>query len=290
MSTEGPLVRPLRLCSCADFSVRGVAEPEFCALFLACVSPPFVLLRCAKDVLPSWRSSSCPPDHIRRSKHAGHGRRYTSLRAGTNSIVLKNPHTAPRLCIRPPLNCGAPRHHPDTLSPTFPHNKMSATAGSAKRWVPSKLRHIHEVPSPALNWRLLLAVLNIGLLGASRGMDEGVISGSIGTPAFEHAFNVKKKSTKESNIVAMVQLLSTLGALVGYATSDRFGRVVAGRLSCILIIVGCAMWMASSERIALLYIGRMVIGVGVGISSVCSPVFLVETVSAASLLSFEAGH
>lgn len=160
---------------------------------------------------------------------------------------------------------------------------MGPTAGSGKRWVPSKLRHIHEVPSQALNWRLLMAVLSIGLLGASRGMDEGVISGSIGTPAFEHAFNVKKKSSKESNIVAMVQLLSTLGALVGYATSDRFGRVMAGRLSCILIIIGSAMWMASAERIALLYIGRMVTGVGVGISSVCSPVFLVETVSFAFL-------
>ncbi|SPO28004.1 related to Quinate permease [Ustilago trichophora] len=148
---------------------------------------------------------------------------------------------------------------------------------SGKRWVPSKLRHIHEVPSQALNWRLLMAVLTIGLLGASRGMDEGVISGSIGTPAFEHAFNVKKKSNKESNIVAMVQLLSTLGALVGYAMSDKFGRVAAGRLSCTLIIIGSAMWMASAERIALLYIGRMVTGVGVGISSVCSPVFLVET-------------
>jgi sugar porter (SP) family MFS transporter len=146
-----------------------------------------------------------------------------------------------------------------------------------KRWVPSKLRHIHEVPSQSMNWRLLLAVLTMGLLGASRGMDEGVISGSIGTPAFEHAFNVKKKSTKESNIVAMVQLLSTLGALVGYAVSDKFGRVMAGRLSCTLIIIGSAMWMGSAERIALLYVARMVTGVGVGISSVCSPVFLVET-------------
>ncbi|CBQ73199.1 related to Quinate permease [Sporisorium reilianum SRZ2] len=154
---------------------------------------------------------------------------------------------------------------------------MTPTTGGGKRWVPSKLRHVHEVPSQALNWRLLLAVLSMGLLGASRGMDEGVISGSIGTPAFEHAFNVKKKSSKESNIVAMVQLLSTLGALVGYATSDRFGRVMAGRLSCVLIIIGSAMWMGSANRIALLYVGRMVTGVGVGISSVCSPVFLVET-------------
>lgn len=157
--------------------------------------------------------------------------------------------------------------------------------GPRKRWVPSKLRHIHEVPSPALNWRLLLAVLTMGLLGASRGMDEGVISGSIGTPAFEHAFNVKKKSNKESNIVAMVQLLSTLGALVGYACSDRFGRVAAARLSCLLIIIGSAMWMGSANRIALLYVGRMVTGVGVGISSVCSPVFLVETVSRRTKLS-----
>lgn len=163
------------------------------------------------------------------------------------------------------------------LNPTTTTTTMSPTTGSGKRWVPSKLRHVHEVPSQALNWRLLLAVLSIGLLGASRGMDEGVISGSIGTPAFEHAFNVKKKSSKESNIVAMVQLFSTLGALVGYATSDRFGRVMAGRLSCLLIIIGSALWMSSANRIGLLYVGRMVTGVGVGISSVCSPVFLVET-------------
>lgn len=83
----------------------------------------------------------------------------------------------------------------------------------------------------------------------------------------------KKKTSKESNIVAMVQLFSTLGALVGYAASDRFGRVMAGRLSCLLIIAGSAMWMGSAERIGMLYVGRMVTGVGVGISSVCSPVF-----------------
>ena len=161
-----------------------------------------------------------------------------------------------------------------------------STSGSGKRFVPSKLRHVHEVPSQALNWRLLLAVLTIGLLGASRGMDEGVISGSIGTHAFEHAFNVKKKSNKESNIVAMIQLLSTLGALVGYACSDRFGRVAAGRLSCMPIIIGSALWMGSANRIGLLYVGRMVTGVGVGISSVCSPVFLVETVSRSPSFSY----
>lgn len=160
------------------------------------------------------------------------------------------------------------------------------TVSSGKRWIPSKLRHLHEVPAQSLNWRLLLAVLTIGLLGASRGMDEGVIAGSIGTPAFEHTFHVKKGSSKESNIVALVQLLSILGALVGYAVSDRFGRLIASRLSCTLILIGSALWMGSANKIAMLYVGRMITGIGVGISSVSSPVFLVETVSATHPSSF----
>lgn len=145
------------------------------------------------------------------------------------------------------------------------------------RFVPSKLAHIHEVPKESLNWRLLLAVLTMGLLGASRGMDEGLIAGSIGTPAFEHAFNVKKKSEKESNIVAMVQLLSTFGAFVGYFASDKLGRVRAAQLSCVLVFIGCGFWLGAAHRVALLYLGRAIIGTGIGMMSVCSPVFLVET-------------
>ncbi len=33
-----------------------------------------------------------------------------------------------------------------------------------------------SIPKEALNWRLFLAIFSIGILGAARGLDEGIIS------------------------------------------------------------------------------------------------------------------
>lgn len=69
--------------------------------------------------------------------------------------------------------------------------------------------------------------------GVARGLDEGLISGTIAQPSFksEYHLNVDKAKTnanlvaqKTGNITAMVQIGSVAGALVAFLVSDRVER------------------------------------------------------------------
>ena len=41
-----------------------------------------------------------------------------------------------------------------------------------------------ETPREAFNWRLALCVVCFGLMGAARGLDEGLISGTVSQKSF----------------------------------------------------------------------------------------------------------
>ncbi|EPQ32134.1 uncharacterized protein PFL1_00331 [Pseudozyma flocculosa PF-1] len=142
-------------------------------------------------------------------------------------------------------------------------------------WKPSKMQHIGDVPKEALNWRLLVGVICIGFLGATRGLDEGIISGEMQRESFQTTFDIEEHTEKESNVVAMVQLFSVVGAVVGYLTCDRFGRVRSSQICCLLMFLGTSLWIGANN-IAMLYVGRAINGIGVGMTPVCAPVFLVE--------------
>lgn len=81
-----------------------------------------------------------------------------------------------------------------------------------------KLKDLDE-PQGAFNWRLWFAVISFGLLGAARGIDEGLISGAFNSPSFKEAIDYESYSTKakadiKANVSAMVQLGSVGGALM----------------------------------------------------------------------------
>lgn len=143
-------------------------------------------------------------------------------------------------------------------------------------YIPSKFAHLSETPQSALNWRLAFAVLGMGLLGASRGVDEGIIGGMISQKTFETAFHIPPKSNKESNVTAMVQLFSVLGAIVGYPISERLGRVRGAQIACCLVLLGSALWIGSTGNYAMLMAARAIAGTGVGLTPIVAPVFLVE--------------
>ncbi|KAN0064712.1 hypothetical protein ACQY0O_002349 [Thecaphora frezii] len=143
-------------------------------------------------------------------------------------------------------------------------------------WKPSKLQHFSETPKEALNLRLVVGVVSLGLLGASRGIDEGIISGEMQHSSFQKAFNIEPDSEKESNIVSMVQLFSFVGALVAYFTTDRLGRVRSAQICCLLIFLGTSLWAGAAGNYAMLVVGRAINGIGVGMTPICAPIFLVE--------------
>lgn len=74
-------------------------------------------------------------------------------------------------------------------------------------------------PEGVFNWRLWFAVISFGLLGAARGIDEGLISGAFNSADFQDAidyksFSVTAQANIKANVSAMVQIGSVGGALM----------------------------------------------------------------------------
>lgn len=81
-----------------------------------------------------------------------------------------------------------------------------------------RLKDLGE-PKGVFNWRLWFAVISFGLLGAARGIDEGLISGAFNSPSFQNAINYQSYSEVaqaniKANVSAMVQIGSVAGALL----------------------------------------------------------------------------
>ena len=75
------------------------------------------------------------------------------------------------------------------------------------------------IPKGVLNWRLWFAVFAFGLLGAARGVDEGLISGAFASKNFQRSIKYSSYSKVEQanikgNVSAMVQIGSVGGALM----------------------------------------------------------------------------
>ncbi|RMJ25847.1 MFS quinate transporter [Aspergillus sp. HF37] len=158
-------------------------------------------------------------------------------------------------------------------------------AGSKKPVNIFRLKNLGE-PSQVFNWRLWFAAVSFGLMGAARGVDEGLISGAFNSKDFQKYINFDSYSKIEQanikgNVSAMVQIGSVGGALFAFLICDRIGRLWATRQLCILWIVGIAIFMGNNGDLGAVYAGRFVAGLGVGQTVVVGPVYLAETSPAA---------
>lgn len=76
-----------------------------------------------------------------------------------------------------------------------------------------------NLPREVLNYKLWLAVFTFGLLGAARGVDEGLITGVFNSDSFKNHVgigNLDKDAlaSVKGNVSSMVQLGSVPGALL----------------------------------------------------------------------------
>ncbi|KAF9876118.1 MFS quinate transporter [Colletotrichum karsti] len=143
-----------------------------------------------------------------------------------------------------------------------------------------KLGELGE-PKGVFNWRLWFAVVSFGLMGAARGVDEGLISGAFGSKDFQRFIHYEQYSAVEqtnikANVSAMVQLGSVAGALFAFVICDKIGRIWATRQLCIVWIIGIAIFMANNGHLGAVYAGRFIAGLGVGQTPVVGPVYLAE--------------
>jgi hypothetical protein len=92
------------------------------------------------------------------------------------------------------------------------------TGGAKKPVNIFRLKGLDE-PKEVFNWRLWFTVISFGLMGAARGVDEGLISGAFNSRDFQKYINYESYSEVEQtnikgNVSAMVQIGSVGGALL----------------------------------------------------------------------------
>lgn len=115
-------------------------------------------------------------------------------------------------------------------------------------------------PKEVLNWKLWLAVFSFGIMGAARGVDEGLISGTLASKNFRAFTGLDKLSLSEfentkANISSMVQIGSVAGAGLAFVLCDRIGRLWATRQLCLLWILGIVIFLTNGGRVGQIYAG-----------------------------------
>jgi SP family sugar:H+ symporter-like MFS transporter len=121
--------------------------------------------------------------------------------------------------------------------------------------------------------------------GILYGYDTGVISGVIAMPNWLQTFGVPNPdypgpnqtpyiihSSTESLVVSILSAGTFFGALASGYTADWLGRRWAIISSCLVFCIGVAMQTASTE-IPLFVVGRVLAGLGVGVTSTVVPMY-----------------
>lgn len=136
-------------------------------------------------------------------------------------------------------------------------------------------------PKEVNNWRLWFATFSFGIMGAARGIDEGLISGTFNTKDFQESLGLDTLGDVEyanvkGNVSAMVQIGSVAGALLAFVLADRIGRLWATRQLCILWILGIIIFLTNNGSLGQVYAGRFIAGIGIGQTTVIAPVYISE--------------
>ncbi|RDY03900.1 Inositol transporter 1 [Mucuna pruriens] len=118
----------------------------------------------------------------------------------------------------------------------------------------------------------LTAVASIG--GLLFGYDTGVISGAL-LYIKDDFHAVKRSNFLQETIVSMALVGAIFGAAVGGWINDAYGRKKATMFADVIFAVG-AIVMAAAPDPYILILGRLLVGLGVGIASVTAPVYIAE--------------
>jgi sugar porter (SP) family MFS transporter len=119
-------------------------------------------------------------------------------------------------------------------------------------------------------WLVMVGVVTM-LAGLLFGYDQGVIAGAL--QGIEQDFTVG--TTLAEIITSWVTLGALAGALVAGILADRFGRRPTILVAAGLFTVGAAV-EAFAPGPAVLVIGRLIVGFGVGVASVAAPLYAAE--------------
>ncbi|GMP78625.1 hypothetical protein CsSME_00034491 [Camellia sinensis var. sinensis] len=113
-----------------------------------------------------------------------------------------------------------------------------------------------------------------GIGGLLFGYDTGVISGAL-LYIKEEFEAVNDSSFLQETIVSMALVGAIIGAAAGGWLNDAYGRKKATLLADVVFAIGSVVMAAAPDPYVLI-LGRLLIGLGVGVASVTAPVYIAE--------------
>ncbi|KAL7271225.1 hypothetical protein RUND412_006028 [Rhizina undulata] len=136
-------------------------------------------------------------------------------------------------------------------------------------------------PKEIYNWRVYVLSCSACFAGMLFGMDIGIIGGVLKLDTFRAKFGLSHLDTVgganlEANIVSTLQAGCFFGALAASWFADRFGRRASLFASALIALVGTIMQASSNGRLAVMYVGRVFGGLGVGSASMLNPLYTSE--------------
>ncbi|XP_059668830.1 probable inositol transporter 2 [Cornus florida] len=129
----------------------------------------------------------------------------------------------------------------------------------------------------SLAWKnpyVLRLAFSAGIGGLLFGYDTGVISGAL-LYIRDDFKSVDKETVLQESIVSMAVAGAIIGAAFGGWLNDRYGRRTAILIADFLFFIG-AVVMASAPNPAVLIVGRVFVGLGVGMASMTAPLYISE--------------
>ncbi|XP_014506769.1 inositol transporter 4 [Vigna radiata var. radiata] len=121
---------------------------------------------------------------------------------------------------------------------------------------------------------IMRLALSAGIGGLLFGYDTGVISGAL-LYIRDYFEEVDKKTWLQETIVSMAVAGAIIGAAFGGWINDKFGRKKSIIVSDVLFFLG-AIVMAFAPSPLILIIGRILVGLGVGMASMTAPLYISE--------------
>ncbi|KAJ1392423.1 Sugar/inositol transporter [Sesbania bispinosa] len=129
----------------------------------------------------------------------------------------------------------------------------------------------------SLSWKnpyVLRLAFSAGIGGLLFGYDTGVISGAL-LYIRDDFKDVDRKTWLQEAIVSTALAGAIIGAAVGGWINDRFGRKVSILSADTLFFIGSVI-MAAASSPSILIVGRVFVGLGVGMASMASPLYISE--------------
>ncbi|KAH8779159.1 general substrate transporter [Hyaloscypha sp. PMI_1271] len=145
------------------------------------------------------------------------------------------------------------------------------------------LQEDRPTPKCVYNYRVYTCAAVAAFCAVMIGYDSAFIGGSIALASFKTEFNWAQYSKAESdliseNIVSCYQAGAFFGAFFAYAAGHYLGRKKGLQVFSSIFILGAGLMLgATGQRgLGLLYAGRTLAGIGVGVASNLTPIYISE--------------